>query len=114
MFYILFLYYALADCLILPSVSEPWGLVVSEAMASGLPVLVSNRCGCYPDIVDNGKNGFSFNPFNEDELFRLMKNVTEGKYNLETMGRASLEIIKEYTPEKIANIFTNAINFIKQ
>jgi len=48
-------YYALADCFILPSISEPWGLVVSEAMACGLPVLVSDRCGCYPDIVHDGE-----------------------------------------------------------
>lgn len=106
------LYYALADCFVLASISEPWGLVVSEAMASGLSVLVSNRCGCYPDIVHNGENGLSFNPFNEDELFGLMKNIVEGKYNLERMGRASLEIIKEYTPEKAAKIITNAINFM--
>ncbi len=106
-------FYAISDIFVLPSISEPWGLVVNEAMASGLPVLISNRCGCYPDIAQDGINGFSFDPLNEDELFGFMKNVTKGKYNLETMGRASLEIIKEYTPEKIAKIIANAINFIE-
>lgn len=102
-------YYALSDCFILPSTSEPWGLVVSEAMACGLPVLVSNRCGCYPDIVHDGENGFSFDPFNEEELIEFLKNITQGKYNLEIMGKTSLKIIMEYTPEKSAEIIKNAI-----
>src|SRR5206468_3929765 len=55
------IYYALAKCFVLPSVSEPWGLVVNEAMASGLPVLVSDRCGS-AELVQNGNNGFVFDP----------------------------------------------------
>jgi glycosyltransferase involved in cell wall biosynthesis len=106
-------YYALADCFILPSTSEPWGLVVSEAMACGLPVLVSNRCGCYPDIVHDGENGFSFDPFDEEELIEFIKNITQGKYNLESMGEASLKIVKDFTPDKSAKIIENAIFSIK-
>ncbi|TET73477.1 MAG: glycosyltransferase [Candidatus Aminicenantes bacterium] len=105
-------FYVISDVLILPSVSEPWGLVVAEAMASNLPVLVSNRCGCYPDIVYDGINGFSFDPFNDDQLFELMNNVTRGEYNLEDMGKASLQIIKDHTPEKAAEMYLNAINFV--
>jgi glycosyltransferase involved in cell wall biosynthesis len=45
--------YAAADCLVLPSnAKETWGLVVNEAMASGLPCIVSNACGCVEDLVD--------------------------------------------------------------
>ncbi len=43
--------YVAADCLVLPSAGETWGLVVNEAMASGLPCLVSNACGCAEDLV---------------------------------------------------------------
>lgn len=106
-------YFALASCFILPSVSEPWGLVVSEAMACGLPVLVSKRCGCYPDLIQEGVNGFSFAPFNEEELIALMKNTAQGKYNLELMGKASLKIVKDFTPDKSAKIIKNAILSIK-
>lgn len=105
-------FYAISDVFVLPSISEPWGLVVDEAMVSGLPVLVSNQCGCYPDIVRDGINGFSFDPFNENELFGFMKDIVKGKYDLEAMGKASLKIIKEYTPEKVAEIFKKAINFV--
>jgi glycosyltransferase involved in cell wall biosynthesis len=55
-------YLALSDVLVLPSYSEPWGLVVNEAMACGMPVIVSEKCGCAPDLVQNGKNGISINP----------------------------------------------------
>jgi glycosyltransferase involved in cell wall biosynthesis len=45
--------YAAADCLVLPSDRETWGMVVNEAMASGLPCIVSDGCGCAPDLVDD-------------------------------------------------------------
>ena len=45
--------YVAADCLVLPSdANETWGLVVNEAMASGLPCIVSNACGCAEDLVE--------------------------------------------------------------
>lgn len=45
------------DVFILPSISEPWGLVVEEALYFGLPVIVSDRCGA-SELIDNGVNGF--------------------------------------------------------
>jgi len=45
--------YASADCLVLPSASESWGLVVNEALATGLPCVVSNTVGCAPDLIDD-------------------------------------------------------------
>ena len=105
-------YLAVSDLLVLPSTSEPWGLVVNEAMAAGLPVLVSKNCGCYPDIVHEEVNGFSFDPFNVEELHELMKNVIEGKYDLKNMGEASLQIIQDYTPEKAARVVSETIEFV--
>jgi glycosyltransferase involved in cell wall biosynthesis len=52
--------YAAADCLVLPSRSESWGLVVNEAMASGIPAIVSDRVGCALDLIEEGKTGFTF------------------------------------------------------
>ena len=59
--------YAVSDCLILASESETWGLVVNEAMASGLPAIVSDVCGCVPDLIIEGETGYSF-PCGEIEV----------------------------------------------
>jgi glycosyltransferase involved in cell wall biosynthesis len=53
-------YYTAADVLVLPSQSETWGLVVNEAMACGLPAIVSDAVGCAPDMVEEGLTGFTF------------------------------------------------------
>jgi len=52
--------YAAADCFVLPSVVESWGLVVNEAMACGLPAIVSDAAGCAPDLVVPGETGFRY------------------------------------------------------
>ena len=59
-------YYAFAEALILPSFMDQWGLVTNEAMASGLPVLVSKHCGCVDEIVMHNVNGYLFNPFSQN------------------------------------------------
>lgn len=95
-------FYAFAGCFVLPSTREPWGLVVNEAMASGLPVLVSNRCGCAEDLVDRGQNGFTFDPFEEGELATLlarMESLEVSAWN--EMSLRSLNIIENYTPEAL-------------
>jgi glycosyltransferase involved in cell wall biosynthesis len=61
-------YYAAADCLVLPSHSETWGLVVNEALHFGLPAIVSDRVGCHPDLIIPGKTGFVFPHGNVDAL----------------------------------------------
>ena len=58
------------------STTEQWGLVINEAMASGLPVIVSNRCGCVSDLVREGYNGFVFDPNDVERLARLMLRVS--------------------------------------
>lgn len=107
------LFYALSDVFVLPSISEPWGLVVNEALASDLPVIVSNRCGCFPDIVRDGVNGFSFDPMDERDLSQRMSVFAQGKADTEMMGKSSREILAEYTPRKVAEIYHEAIIFVQ-
>ena len=57
-------------------------------------------------------NGFSFNPFDDNELFELMSGVVNGKFDLQKMGMASLDIIKDYTPDKAAKVISNTIEFV--
>ncbi len=97
-------YYAFAGCFVLPSTREPWGLVVNEAMASGLPVIVSNRCGCAEDLVIPGVNGFIFNPLDAEQLSQCLADTEAlGESGCLEMGRQSSVIIAGYTPEKFGN-----------
>ncbi len=102
-------YYGLGEALVLPSLSEPWGLVVNEAMASGLPVLVSDRCGSAPDLVVPRINGYTFNPKDTSELARLMGRLESEDDRLTEMGTASQRIISDYTPETWAKALADCI-----
>ncbi len=94
------IYYAFASAFVLPSTREPWGLVVNEAMAAGLPVLVSNRCGCAEDLVVNGENGFTFNPCDEDALADTLIQMSRvSAQRLQQMGQRSSEIISRFSLE---------------
>jgi glycosyltransferase involved in cell wall biosynthesis len=82
-------YYARAGAFIHASTTEQWGLVVNEAMASGLPVLVSNRCGCARDLVQDGVNGFTFDPYNVEQMAELMVRVWTMESGAEVGGQRS-------------------------
>ena len=69
-------FFSFASCFVLPSVSESWGLVVNEAMACGVPVIVSNKSGCARDLVSENTNGWSFQPDDVDALVNLMIKIT--------------------------------------
>src|SRR5262249_12011474 len=92
--------YAAADCLVLPSdYGETWGLVVNEAMACGLPAIVSDRVGCGPDLVEDRVTGAVF-PFGDVEaLARWVVQFASNRSQLEQMGAAARERVKAYSVE---------------
>lgn len=90
--------YAEASCFVLASRSETWGLVVNEAMAAGLPVLLSRTCGCVPELCWRGINGYDFAPTNPGELARLFERMSSGQVDRNAMGEASRRIIANFTP----------------
>jgi glycosyltransferase involved in cell wall biosynthesis len=97
-------YYGLASAFVHASTTEQWGLVVNEAMASGLPVTVSERCGCVPDLVEDGVNGFTFDPYDVDALAALMQRVAAmTEERRDAMGRAGQRIIADWGPERFAD-----------
>ena len=107
-------YYALADAFVHASVTEQWGLVVNEAMATGLPVIVSNRCGCVPDLVTEGKNGFTFDPASAKALGKLMVGMSRlSERRLEEMREESRRIIAGFTPAHFATAAQRAIDVAK-
>jgi glycosyltransferase involved in cell wall biosynthesis len=87
------LYYDLARAFILASTTEQWGLVMNEAMASGLPVLVSECCGCARDPVQPGVDSYTFDPRDVSALTRLMVRLAENDDRRRAMGEASANLI---------------------
>lgn len=69
--------YGSASAFVLPSIFEPWGLVVNEAMAAGLPVIVSDKVGAREDLVEGRETGLVFRHDNQDELAGCMKRMVE-------------------------------------
>ncbi len=92
-------YYGLAKAFVHASTTEQWGLVVNEAIASGLPVIVSNRCGCVPELMQ--ENGFTFDPINEEELAsRLFEMASLSDHERERFGDASRKIAATFGPNR--------------
>lgn len=90
-------FYGLAKAFIQASSTEQWGLAVNEAMASSLPVLVSDRCGCALDLVCKARNGFTFSPGDRDQIARQMLELTSASSErLSAMGAASLDIVRQW------------------
>jgi len=91
-------WYAAADALVLPSDSrETWGLVVNEAMAAGLPVVVSDAAGCSPDLVREGENGFTYVCGDVAALAdRLASIAALGPEGRSDFGNRSRDIVKEF------------------
>jgi glycosyltransferase involved in cell wall biosynthesis len=100
-------YYGLAKAFVHASTSEQWGLVVNEAIASGLPVIVSNRCGCAQELV-NG-NGFTFDPFNKQQLAeQLLRMASLSGGERKSLSAASCRISANFAPERFGESLEQA------
>ncbi len=95
-------FYALATCFVLASTIEEWGLVVNEAMASGCPVLVSNRVGCSTDLVESGKNGFRFQPEDPVEIASHLGFICSDATLAHRMGEHSQHLINRWSLDKFS------------
>jgi glycosyltransferase involved in cell wall biosynthesis len=102
-------YFALAQVFVHASTTEQWGLVVNEAMASGLPVMVSNRCGCVEDLVAHGVNGFTFDPAAVDAMAEQMLKMSADNFPLAQFGAESRRIIAAWGPERFAGGLCDAV-----
>lgn len=103
-------YYALAEMLILPTYSDPWGLVVNEAMACSLPVIVSDVAGCAADLVMDGWNGLRVRPGDVASIAAAMAKIA-GNPELRTrMSGNSAERISHYSPAEWVRGIVNAVN----
>jgi 1,2-diacylglycerol 3-alpha-glucosyltransferase len=108
------IFYGLASAFVHASTTEQWGLVVNEAMAAGLPVMVSQTCGCASELVHPGKNGFVFDPRSSEELTVLMERVGSSSCDLAAMGTASTGIIEGFGPGRFGEGLLCAVHRAKE
>lgn len=102
-------YYAKSHVFVLPTLHDNWPLVIPEAMYMGLPVLASKYAGNVPDLVQDGKNGFIFDPHNHEELSSFMAFYINNSHLIEEHGNNSLEIVKPFNPETAAQKILYAV-----
>ena len=103
-------FYGGAGAFVHASTTEQWGLVVNEAMACGLPVLVSKRCGCAADLVNEGANGFTFDPYDIARLAELMVLVCGQHFPRDAFGHASRQIVAQWGLERFGEGLRKAVD----
>lgn len=99
--------YSETDVLILPSIwPENQPVTITEAMASRIPVIASN-IGGNPELVEDGKTGFLFEPGNSKDLANKMQRFINDKYKITSFGENAYNKIKKYT-------FDNQVSLISK
>ncbi len=101
-------YYAMGDVFVLPSAHETWGLSVNEAMASGLPVIVSDGCTCARDLVVPGKTGYIYPLGNVDELTERLERLLSDEELRIKMAFNAREKVKHFSVETTTRAITKA------
>lgn len=103
-------YYAAADILAFPTLGDTFGMAVSEALAGGLPVICSPFAGA-ADLIQEGKNGYILDPRDTERLAAILSSVLMDDDLLESLKRGALESIENFTIERNAEQFLEAIAF---
>ncbi len=88
--------------MVVPSHREPWGLVINESLSYGCPVVVSDRCGCVPELIIEGVTGYSFPCANIERLSAAMLAVVQLSADRPATARRCLELMASFTPERAA------------
>ncbi len=101
--------YVAADVVVLPSLSETWGLVVNEALACGKPCFVSDRVGCAPDLILPGVTGAVFPYGNRTALAELLARFSEGKMRFSPDSRVWTEIVGRHSCTAAATGIAEAV-----
>lgn len=102
-------YYGYAGAFVHTALVDQWGLVVNEAMATGLPVIVSTGSGCSRDLVNPEKNGYVFESTDKNALAQAMLKIAAAETDRAAMREESLRIISKWTPDRFASSLYKAM-----
>ena len=107
-------YYGQAHVLILPSLKDTWGLVVNEAMAAGLPVIVSSSCGCAFDLVSDGVQGWCFPSGDVKALTTCLRSADlQTHEDRHQMIKAAQRRLGDFSLNAFAQAFLQACEYAK-
>lgn len=104
--------YRAADLFVLPSLFEPFGLVVNEAMLCGLPVAVSDRVGAKFDLVRPDENGYVFPAGDVDALAAVLRQILLDPEKRARMGAVAQRRMETWSPREYADSVVRAVNLV--
>lgn len=102
-------YYKAADCFVLPTREDVWGLVINEAMARGLPVITTDRCLAGQEMIKDGLNGYLVPADDEARLREAMRKIIHDDKLRKQMSEESIKVAKNYTIETMAKAYQKQI-----
>jgi glycosyltransferase involved in cell wall biosynthesis len=102
--------YARATCLVLSSVSEPWGLVVNDALSYGCSVVVSDNCGCAPELVLEGRTGCRFATSDGSNLRTKLGMAIAPSLSTEATVQRCIQLMRGFTPTTAAAAIINGLS----
>jgi glycosyltransferase involved in cell wall biosynthesis len=103
--------YKRADIFIMPTREDCFGLVITEAMCAGLPIICSKYADGAYDLIEEGKNGFIVDPYNSKELKERIEYLLTTPSKVKMMGEYSSKLVSDFSIEKVSEKFIDAINF---
>jgi glycosyltransferase involved in cell wall biosynthesis len=106
--------YCASDFLVLPSLFEPFGLVVNEAMLCGLPVVVSDRVGAKFDLVRPEENGYVFPAGNVDALAAILRQIMSDPEKRARMSAKARRRMETWSPSEYVDSIVRAVNLISK
>ena len=98
--------YAAADVLVLPSRSEPWGMVLNEAATAGLALVASDAAGAAHELIEEGRNGYRVPAGDEAALADALRRVVDERARF---GAHSREVARRFTPGAWADAVAEAV-----
>ncbi len=107
-------HYSLSDVFVLPSLYEPRGAVVNEAMACGLPLIVTDRCGSIGDIVQQGDNALIYHAGDPSALAQAMRWMVEHPAERASMAERSRSIISTWTYARGVEGIRSALRWLEE
>jgi glycosyltransferase involved in cell wall biosynthesis len=97
-------YYHEADIYIFPTLADEWGVVVNEAMIAGLPILGSRYSQAVEELVQDGVNGWTFTPMDEEDTYHALDRALQtDSAGLDVMRRRAVDAVSELTPQVMAD-----------